>query len=63
MAWTPDNTTLCYLKFDESRVPVYSLPLYEGTCERRPEYALYPGELSYKYPVAGQTNSTVTLHS
>lgn len=63
LAWSPDNTTLCYLKFDESRVPVYSLPLYEGTCERRPEYALYPGELSYKYPVAGQTNSTVTLHS
>lgn len=63
LAWAPDNTMLCYLRFDESKVPVYSLPIYEGACQPRREYALYPGELSYKYPVAGETNSTVTLHS
>lgn len=63
LAWAPDNTTLCYVRFDESEVPVYSLPIYEGTCEPQKQYALYPGELSYKYPVAGEPNSKVTLHS
>ena len=63
MAWAPDNLTFCYVRFDESAVPSYTLPLYEGTCERRTEYALYPGILSYKYPVAGQPNSSVSVHS
>lgn len=63
LSWAPDNTVLCYVRFDESKVPLYSLPLYEGTCGRKKEYALYPGELSYKYPVAGEVNSVVTLHS
>lgn len=63
LAWAPDNTVLCYLKFNETDVPMYSLPLYEGTCESMPQYALYPGELSYKYPVAGEPNSVVSLYS
>lgn len=63
MAWAPDCMTLCYLRYDESAVPTYSFPLYEGTCSPRPEYALYPGQFSYKYPVAGERNSTVTIHS
>lgn len=63
MTWTSDNTTLCYLKYDETAVPLYNLPIYEGACNPRKEYALYPGTLSYKYPVAGQPNSRVTMHS
>lgn len=63
LAWAPDNTTLCYVRFDESNVPTYSLPLYEGTCPALKSYELYPGQLSYKYPVAGEENSKVTLHS
>lgn len=63
MAWAPDNLTLCYLKYNEKEVPTFSFPIYEGTCDPRKEYALYPGEFSYKYPVAGERNSTVTLHS
>ncbi len=63
MIWTPDNSTLCYLKYDETDVPLYNLPIYEGACSPNKEYALYPGTLSYKYPVAGQPNSRLTLHS
>ena len=63
MTWAPDNLTLCYLRFDESRVPMYSLPLYEGTCNRMEQYSLYPGWMNYKYPVAGEPNSVVTVHS
>lgn len=63
MVWTSDNSTLCYLKYNETDVPTYTLPIYEGACSPRKEYALYPGLLEYKYPVAGQSNSRLTLHS
>lgn len=63
MAWAPDCLTLCYLKYDETDVPTFSFTLYEGTCDARPEFALYPGQFSYKYPVAGQTNARVSIHS
>lgn len=63
MAWSPDNTTLCYLRYDEEEVPWYSLPIYKGYCDADDRYALYPGTFTYKYPVAGEKNSTVTLHS
>lgn len=63
MDWSPDSQTLCYLRYDESQVPLYSLQMFEGTCNPLTRYALYPGEMSYKYPVAGQPNSKVTLHS
>lgn len=63
MEWAPDNATLCYLKYNESRVPAFSFALYEGACDPMAQYALYPGQFTYKYPVAGEPNSVVTLHS
>lgn len=63
MAWAPDNLTLCFIKFNETDVRPYSFPLYEGTCEPKKQYELYPGQYVYKYPVAGTPNSRVTVHS
>lgn len=63
MAWAPDNSTLCYLRYDESKVPMFSFQMYEGWCSPIKENALYPSDFTYKYPVAGETNSMVTLHS
>ncbi|MBD5234283.1 MAG: prolyl oligopeptidase family serine peptidase [Bacteroidales bacterium] len=63
MTWAPDNLTLCYVRTDESEVPMYTLPIYSSACSPEEQYELYPGVLSYKYPVAGKTNSTVTVHS
>lgn len=63
MTWSPDCTTLCFLKYNETDVPLYSLPIYDSYCSRDKRYALYPGAYTYKYPVAGEKNSTVTLHS
>lgn len=63
MDWAPDCLTLSYLKYDEAAVPAFTFMLYEGTCDPKPQYALYPGEFTYKYPVAGQPNSEVSLHS
>ncbi len=63
MVWSPDNLQLCFLRYDESEVPTYTLPIYEGTCHPQKQYALYPGAYSYKYPVAGAPNSKVSLHA
>lgn len=63
MAFAPDNLTFCYLRFDQSRVPDYTLPIYEGVCDRETQYAYYPGVHSYKYPVAGEHNAGVSLRS
>jgi len=63
MCWAPDNLTLSFLKYNETEVPMFNFPIYEGTCDADRQYALYPGTFSYKYPVAGQNNSVVTLHS
>lgn len=64
MSWAPDGLMLCYIKYNEEQVPYYSMTLYGGACERSNErYTLYPGSFDYKYPVAGEPNSAVTVHS
>jgi len=63
MAWAPDNATLCFIKYNEADVPMFTFPLYEGACNPNEEYSLYPGSFDYKYPVAGVTNSHVSVHS
>lgn len=63
MAWSPDNTTLVYLRFDETQVPTFTFPLYESYCPADKKYALYPGIFEYKYALPGDNNSKVSLHS
>lgn len=63
IAWSPDSKTICYLKWDESPVKEYWLPTYRGQAPEYPQYELYPGQYTYKYPVAGEVNSTVTAWS
>lgn len=63
MAFSADNTSLVFVKSNETEVPFYRLPIYAGSCDRQDKYALYPGQLTYKYPVAGEKNSVVTLHA
>ena len=63
MTWAPDNLNLCYLKYNETDVKMFDFPLYQGSCHPMDQYALYPGQYSYKYPVAGEANSKVSIHS
>lgn len=58
-----ESTVLCFLKWDESDVRSFSFPLYEGFCDRKKDFSIYPGEFVYKYPVAGERNSTVKVVS
>lgn len=59
LAWAPDNTTLAFVKTNETDVPEYSIQMFEGECPSLTSYAYYPGEFVYKYPVAGMKNGKV----
>ena len=61
LTWSADGSRLAFIRFDESEVPMYSMTLYEGACHSNADYALYPGSYDYKYPVAGEKNSVVTV--
>ena len=63
MAWSADDLTLCFIRYDETDVPTFSFPIYRGGCNPHDEYELYPGALTYKYPKAGMNNSKVSIHS
>lgn len=63
LTFNADGTMLCWIRYDETRVPVYSLQMFKGMKPAKDDYAVYPGEYSYKYPKAGQINSEVTVHS
>lgn len=63
LTFNADGTVLCWIRYDETKVPVYSLQMFKGMKPARDEYSVYPGEYSYKYPKAGQQNSTVSVHS
>ena len=54
---------LCWVRYDESKVPVYRMQMFEGMKPALEEYAEYPGTYDYKYPIAGAENSKVSVHS
>ncbi len=58
-----DGTMMAWIRYDERQVPLFSFPLYRGGFPARDEFAEYPGQYTYKYPIAGAQNSTVTVHS
>lgn len=53
-AWNKAGDMLAYLRFDESGVPSFSMPVYGGN--------LYPQLQTFKYPKVGEPNSRVTLN-
>ncbi len=55
--WSPDGKKIAFYHFDESKVKQYTLPFYHG-----PKSA-YPEEYTYKYPVAGESNSIVQIYT
>lgn len=63
LTWSPDSGMLAFINWDETEVKMFNLPLYRGACSVRDEYAYYPGQFSYKYPVSGEVNSKVKVIS
>lgn len=52
--WNADGSALAFVRFDESKVKEINIPIYYNN--------LYPEELRFKYPKAGEDNSEVTLN-
>ncbi|WP_224485257.1 S9 family peptidase [Robertkochia aurantiaca] len=52
--WNADGTYLAYIRFDETRVPEFSMDVYGEQ--------LYPQQHEFKYPKAGEDNAEVSLH-
>lgn len=58
--WSPDSKFLAFIRFDESEVKEFSMPMYAGAAPTFEQFKTYPGEETFKYPKAGEKNSTVT---
>lgn len=63
LTFNADGTMICWIRYDVSKVKTYSLEMYKGMKPAKEEYAAYPGFYSYKYPKAGEDNSTVSAWS
>jgi dipeptidyl-peptidase-4 len=50
--WSPASTKIAYLKFNETHVKEFTMPIYGS---------LYPELYTFKYPKAGEDNSMLTL--
>lgn len=59
--FSADSKMLAWVRYDESKVPVYSMTMYQGAKPAYTDYADYPGAYAYKYPVAGAKNSEVKV--
>ena len=51
--WSPDSKQLVYMRFDESKVPLFSMDVYGN--------ATYPFPYMFRYPKAGEENATIEL--
>lgn len=52
--WTKNSDALVFVKSNESEVPEMYIPIYGKQ--------LYPSEMRFKYPKAGENNSVVSAH-
>lgn len=52
--WSPDGQKIAFYRFDESHVKEFNMNIYSG--------ALYPEQVTFKYPKVGERNSIVTIH-
>ena len=52
MQWNTSGNKIAYYRFNEEKVPEFSMDLFTD---------LYPSQSQFKYPKAGETNSTVEI--
>lgn len=56
-----NSKVIAWVRTDETKVRTFSFPWYQGSNPEKSQYALYPGTYEYKYPKAGEVNSTVSV--
>ncbi len=63
MVFSADSKQLVWVRYDETAVKMFSMPMYRGLIPALEENSDYPGEYSYKYPVAGMDNARCSVWS
>lgn len=63
MTFNADGTMICWIRYDETNVKAYSLQMFKGLNPELDSNAEYPALYTYKYPKAGQRNSTLKVMS
>jgi dipeptidyl-peptidase-4 len=63
LEFSPDNTMLAFIRYDESDVAAYTFPLFKGQYPAYSDFSDYPGSYTYKYPKAGFANSKVEVRT
>ena len=61
--FSADSKMIAYIKYDESEVMMYDMPMYIPTGTPNIEYDDFCAPYSFKYPVAGAANSKLSVHS
>ena len=61
--FSADSKCIAYIKYDESEVMMYDMPMYIPTGNQRNTYDGFCEPYSFKYPVAGADNSKISVHS
>jgi dipeptidyl-peptidase-4 len=51
--WSPDSKKIAYIRFDESKVPEFTMQMYNSD--------MYPENETFKYPKVGERNSDVSV--
>ena len=59
--WSPDSKFIAFIRFDETDVPEFTMQMYAGEIPSNTANKLYPGEVTFKYPKAGEKNSDITV--
>ena len=52
--WSADGEKIAFIRFDESKVPEYYMPMYED--------GAYPRNETFKYPKVGEKNADVAVY-
>ena len=63
MVFSADSKQILWIRYDERAVRQYTMQLFKGMKPEYSEFAEYPGDYTYKYPVPGQLNSKVSVWS
>lgn len=63
MVFSADSKQLVWVRYDETAVREYAMPMYKGLAPEMEENTDYPGEYTYKYPVAGAENARCSVWS
>ncbi len=63
MVFSADSKQLVWVRYDETDVKEYAMPMYKGLAPEMEENTNYPSEYTYKYPVAGAENARCSVWS